>query len=185
MRCCPLLLAVVACVSVVDATQAAPAGPPITRIKAIRALTPDEGAEGHRVRIRGVVAHFDVIGHGLLFVHDGKAGQFVEAPQGGEPTGWRSLRVGELIEIEGHTVRGGFAPNVVAERIRKLGRGALPQPKQLPYGQLLTGRHDCDYVEIEGIVQRAFIFNHLLKYCGRRHSSQGASSPRDDACCAK
>src|SRR5919106_2140520 len=159
MRCGLLLSVVVACLSVVHATQASPpAGAPITRIKAIRALTPDQGAEGHPVRVRGVVAHFDEIGRGLLFLHDGESGQFVTGPAHAEVVAvWRTLRTGDLVEIEGRTVRGGFAPNVEAQTIRKLGRAPLPDPKHLPYGLLLTGRYDCDFVEIEGIIQRTWL----------------------------
>lgn len=133
---------------------------PLTKIKAIRALTQDEGAQGYRVRIRGIVTHFDESGHTLLFLHDGESGQYVDPPQQGNQDAlavWKLLRRGDVIEIEGRTVRGGFAPNVLPERIRRLGRGPLPASKRVPYGLLLTGRYDCDYVEIEGVVQRAWV----------------------------
>lgn len=134
-----------------------PSGP-LTTIKAVRALTSDEGAWGYRVRIRGTVTHFDEIGRGLLFVHDGESGQFVEAPQGADALAvWKQLHRGDVVEIEGRTSRGGFAPNVLTETIRRVGRAPLPEPKRLAHGQLLSGRFDCEYVEIEGVVQRAWL----------------------------
>ena len=60
-----------------------------------------------------------------------------------------------LVEIEGRTERGGFAPNVVPKVIRRLGPASLPRPKTIAFGSMLSGRHDCDYVEITGVVQRA------------------------------
>lgn len=130
----------------------------LTRIRDIRALTSDQGAYGYRVRIRGTVTHFDEIGRGLLFIHDGEAGQFIDIPERADlQDTWKALRRGDIVDIEGRTVRGGFAPNVEPESIRRVGRAALPEPKRLPFGPLLTGRHDCDYVEIEGIVQRVWL----------------------------
>jgi signal transduction histidine kinase len=140
------------------AETARPPAPLLTQIQDIRALTSDEGARGHRVRIRGTVTHFDEIGRGLLFIHDGRFGQFVDIPERADlHDTWKALRRGDVVEIEGRTVRGGFAPNVRPEIVRVFGRGSLPEPKALPIGQLLTGRHDCDYVEIEGVVQRVWL----------------------------
>jgi signal transduction histidine kinase len=53
-------------------------------------------------------------------------------------------------------VRGGFAPNVEPAVIRRLGRSPLPTPKRIAFASMLTGRHDCDYVEIVGVVQRTW-----------------------------
>jgi signal transduction histidine kinase len=133
--------------------------PTLTRIAAIRALAADAGARGYRVRVRGIITHFDEIGQGLLFLHDGEAGQFVEPPEPGGDVErvFRTLRHGDVVEIEGRTVRGGFAPNVKPEVIRKVGTAAMPLVKHLSYPQLLSGRHDCDYVEVEGVVQRAWL----------------------------
>ncbi len=70
---------------------------------------------------------------------------------------WRDARRGDLVEIDGRTIRGGFAPNVQPSRVTRLGTAALPAPKRIPYTSMLTGRHDCDYVEILGVVQRAWL----------------------------
>jgi two-component sensor histidine kinase len=132
--------------------------PLLTNIRAIRTLSQDDGARGYLVRIRATVTHFDEGQATGLLVHDGHFGQFVLAPTRPDTTAvWRTLRAGDDIEIEGRTVRGGFAPNVQPDAIRKLGRAPLPIPKRLPYAALITGRHDCDYVEIEGVVQRTWV----------------------------
>jgi len=142
------------------AAQGAAASPPlssITTIKAIRALSQDEGAKGYPVRIRGVVTHFDEGADSGLIIHDGDFGQFIVAPE--QPSAlavWRELKQGDAVEIVGHTVRGGFAPNVIPAVILRHGPGKLPTPKRIAFGSMLTGRNDCDYVEIEGVVQRTW-----------------------------
>jgi signal transduction histidine kinase len=124
--------------------------PRLTRVKAIRDLSPDEAARRYPVRIRGTVTYVDESWPSGIIVHDGDAGQFVLYS---EKTG---LRQGDRVEVEGVTIRGGFAPNVQPERVRRLGRGALPTPKRPPYPELLTGRYDCEYVEVDGVGQRAW-----------------------------
>jgi signal transduction histidine kinase len=131
--------------------------PLLTRIAHIRALSQDGGARGYRVHIQATVTHFDRVGGNSLVVHDGEFGQFVMPPANVAAVGaWSDLEPGDLVEIEGHTVRGGFAPNVQPEKVRKLGRAALPRARSIPSSAMLTGRYDCDYVEIAGVVQRAW-----------------------------
>jgi signal transduction histidine kinase len=132
--------------------------PLLTRIEDIRALSQDAGALGYPVRIRGTVTHFDEVQHMTLIVHDGSFGQFVADPANPGKLGtWAELRQGDLIEIEGRTVRGGFAPNVEPSRVRKLGRGVVPSGRSIAYSAMLTGRYDCDYVGVVGVIQRAWL----------------------------
>jgi signal transduction histidine kinase len=131
--------------------------PTLTTIKAIRALSQDDGAKGYPVLIHGTVTHFDEQAANGLIVHDGELGQFVASPESGPVLGvWRALKQGDNVEIEGRTIRGGFAPNVLPAVIRRLGPGVMPTPKRFSFVSLQTGRHDCDYVEIVGVVQRAW-----------------------------
>ena len=141
------------------AQQATPEPLPVlTTIKAVRALSQDEGGKGYPVRVRATVTHYDERGRSGLMIHDGHFGQFIVAPPNAAAlASWRNLKRGELIEIEGRTERGGFAPNVVPDTIRHIGRAPLPAPKRIAYASMLTGRHDCDYVEIVGVVQRAWL----------------------------
>jgi signal transduction histidine kinase len=138
-----------------------PAGAPphlLTSIQEIRALSQDEGARAYRVKVRGVVTHVDEKADVGLMLHDGEFGQFVVPPS--EPAAmvlWRDLRHGDAVEIEGQTVRGGFAPNLQPEIVRRMGRAPLPRPKRIAFASMLTGRHDCDYIEVVGVVQRAWL----------------------------
>jgi signal transduction histidine kinase len=145
-------------VSTLAQTPAGAALPLLTNIRDIRALSQDEGAREYRVRIRGIVTHIDERDDHSLIVHDGKIGQFVMPPVNPQKAGsWLELERGDFVEIEGRTVRGGFAPNVQPEFVKTLGRAPMPAPKHISYTSMLTGRHDCDYVEILGVVQRAWL----------------------------
>jgi two-component sensor histidine kinase len=132
--------------------------PPIlTRIKAIRDLAPEEAALGRRVRIRGTITHLKEPAPAGIIIHDGEAGQFVLYDANhlsAHPE--IDLRRGDLVEVQGVTIQGGFAPDVVPQRITKLGRSSFPEPKHPSYAALMTGRYDCDYVEITGIGQRTW-----------------------------
>ena len=132
--------------------------PVITSIGAIRALSQDDAARGYPVRVRATVTHVDEQAHGTLIIHDGTLGQFVVNPANDVPVpAWSELRRGDVVEIDGRTERGGFAPNIRPAAIRRVSRAPMPQPKQIPFAAMLTGRHDCDYVEIAGVIQRAWL----------------------------
>ena len=146
----PLVIAVMA------GGQPAPL-PVLTDIGAIRALSQAEAARGYPVKIRGTVTHFDELRSTGLFVFDGEYGQFVQPPASGSFRKWEPIRTGELIEITGRTIRGGFAPNVQPDEIRLLGRSGWPSPRHVTYASLLTGRHDCEFVEVTGVIRRTWL----------------------------
>jgi signal transduction histidine kinase len=132
--------------------------PLLIRIQDIRALSQDGGALGYPVRIRATVTHFDQVQKQTLVVHDGAFGQFVMPPDNPASVGdWADLETGDLVEIQGRTARGGFAPNVIPEQVRKLGRAPLPEERTIAYSAMLTGRYDCEYVGLVGVVQRAWL----------------------------
>jgi signal transduction histidine kinase len=152
-----ILAAIIVGLSSVASAAGDPPPPLLTNIKAIRALSPDEAAVGRRVRIRGTITHLKEPAPAGMIVHDGNAGQFVlydRAHFSAHPD--LDLRRGDLVEVEGVTVQGGFAPDVVPQRITKVGDSSFPEPKHPSYAALMTGRYDCDYVEITGIGQRTW-----------------------------
>jgi signal transduction histidine kinase len=142
------------------AAQGAPAPrlPVLSTVSAIRALSQDESARGYPVRVRATVTHVDETAHGTLVIHDGTLGQFVFPPADGITIpAWAELRRGDLVDIEGRTERGGFAPILRPSAVHRLGRGPMPRPKEIPFAAMLTGRHDCDFVEIVGVIQRTWV----------------------------
>jgi signal transduction histidine kinase len=143
-------------IAMVAGGQGAPL-PLLGEITAIRALSQSEAARGYPVRIRGVITHFDELRSNGLVIFDGTSGQFIQPAAGGSLVAWGPIRNGDTIEISGHTVRGGFAPNVVPDEIRNFGAIVKPLPLHVPYASLLSGRQDCEYVEVTGVIRRAWV----------------------------
>jgi signal transduction histidine kinase len=132
--------------------------PTLTTIQAIRAISQDAAARAYPVRVRATITHVDELAHVSLIIHDGQFGQFVMPPVTvASVPEWTALKRGDLVDIEGRTERGGFAPNIRPTAVHRVGTAALPQPKQIPFSSMLTGRHDCEYVEIDGIIQRTWL----------------------------
>ena len=107
--------------------------------------------------MRGIVTHFDEQADTGLIIHDGQFGQYMMDPDPKASISiWADLQQGDTIEIEGRTARGGFAPNIIPTGVRRLGHTQPPEAKHISFQSMQTGRHDCDYVEIEGVIQRAW-----------------------------
>jgi PAS domain S-box-containing protein len=122
--------------------------PLLTLTAQVRQLTPEKAALGYPVQLRGVVTYYG--GQGWeLFVQDPTGGIYVET--GDEDV---HVRAGDRVEVSGIT-SGGFAPQVTEHHIRVLGQAALPPPNRVTFKDLLSGKEDSQWVELEGIVHAA------------------------------
>ena len=114
---------------------------PLTAIQAIRALTPEIAARRRRALVRGTITYINEREPAGIIVHDGSAGLFVHYG----PTYFRTqpridLHPGDVVDVEGYTTGEGFAPALIPEVVRRLGRSPLPPAKHVPYAALLE-RH--------------------------------------------
>jgi signal transduction histidine kinase len=122
--------------------------PVLTNAEQVHWLTRKEAAGGQHVLIRGVITcalpEFEA-----AVVQDFTGGIYIDRwnPLLGKPP-----QVGELVEVEGLTDPGGFAPRVHVVRITRLGIGELPLPVHPYWDQLINGSLDTQFVEIQGIV---------------------------------
>jgi signal transduction histidine kinase len=117
----------------------------LTNIAQIRRLTPDQIQSHPRVKIRGVIT-------GLLggFVQDDTAGIEVDFAQ---PERRKLTALGDYIELDGSAEQADFGnPMILAQRVVVLGRGKLPEPQKLSLSQLMNGRVDGQWVEVQGVV---------------------------------
>jgi signal transduction histidine kinase len=131
---------------------------PLTAISAIRALTPEIANRGRRVIVRGTVTYINERDPAGIIVHDGSAGLFVRYGRRyflKQPR--LELHPGDVVDVEGYTSAEGFAPDVVPDSVRRVGRSALPPAKRVPYASLLSGVFDCEYIEVVGVGQRAWV----------------------------
>ncbi len=117
----------------------------------VRRLTADEAAKHHPVRLRGVITAYD---QSLFyrFIQDDTAGIYL-----GDSANLPALTGGQLVEIQGITSPGEYAPVVLPQHIQILGAGAWPQPKPVSFEQLSSGQEDSQFVEIRGVVRSAYV----------------------------
>ena len=122
----------------------------LTNAEQVHKLTREEAAKGQRVLIRGVITcALPDPNFNAAVVQDHTAGIYIDhwnPPLGPRP------EVGGLVEIEGITDPGEFAPRVHATRMTWLGTGELPTPVQPYWDQLINGSLDTEFVEIEGVI---------------------------------
>ncbi len=131
--------------------------PAITRIAAIRSLSKEEAKKSLPVHIRGVVIWQS---SDSFVVHDGERGIYVDRRIAREREIWKSgdqpiteTEVGALIDMEGVTDPGGYAPTILPRMIKRVGSGMPPQPSRLSLERLLSGSEDSQWIEVEGVVQ--------------------------------
>jgi signal transduction histidine kinase len=133
---------------------------PLTSVAQIRSLSREESAKALPVRLRGVVTWQDSDAMPSFFVHDGQWNIWVGRSiaqsrmiwQGGRPPA-KDCEVGALVEIEGVTDPGGYAPCVLPARFKRVGSSPLPEARRIPVERLLSGSEDGQLVEVEGVVQ--------------------------------
>jgi len=131
---------------------AEPSGPVVlTTAAQVRALTEVEASRGVPVHLRGVYIG-DADPRGIAFViQDETDGIYIQGPAALVA----GMGRGDLLEVEGVSDPGGFAPYVVAQKIHKIGRRPIPEPIRVTLDDLNAGQMDAKWIEISGIVRSA------------------------------
>jgi PAS domain S-box-containing protein len=125
----------------------------------VRQLTPEQAARHYPVRLRGVLTFFDQVQF-YRFFQDDTAGIYLFPS---DALTNAALATGELVEIEGQTSPGEYAPTVTPQQTKILGAGTFPPAKPVSYEDLASGGEDSQFVEIHGIV-RAVSLDAQTKY---------------------
>lgn len=129
--------------------------PVLTNVAQIRALSADEATRKLPVRIRGVVTFMDPDLF-VAFIRDETGGAYF-SPRGSTAGPVARCRVGDLVELEGFTNPGRFAPHIVnivsPPRVRVLGHPGLPEPRRLAPQELINPANHCERIEIVGVVR--------------------------------
>jgi signal transduction histidine kinase/DNA-binding response OmpR family regulator len=124
----------------------------LTNTHAAHSLTSEESARKYPVHLRAVVTYYDPYidpRHGVLFVCDSSGCIFVSVPS--QPV--LPLNAGTLIDLEGVTGLGGFAPIIEQPKIRVVGVSHVPaEAPRVSLTQMMTGAKDGQWVEVEGLV---------------------------------
>lgn len=128
---------------IVEHPVADPFALPVIRIGDIG--MPGTVSLGHRIHTRGVITsawgddhHFSMMGEG--------AGIFVtsESPV--------VLQVGTLVDVVGFPANGDYSIYLDYATLRRIGTSPVPPPMQLSAAQALSGGHDAEPIETEGII---------------------------------
>jgi len=126
--------------------------PVLTTTRQAHSLTYEETLRRYPVHLKAVVTYYDPYvdaRHSALFVHDSTGAVFAAIPS----TPILPLHAGALIELEGVSGPGDFAPVVEGARVRILGESRVPaEAPRVGLARLLTGAEDGQWVEIEGLV---------------------------------
>jgi signal transduction histidine kinase len=138
-----ILLSTLVCFSASQAGEL----PRLTSVRQVREISPEQAAQGYPARMRGVVTFCDAKADVGFFLQDGPTGIYVKLGEG------TNVNAGDEVEIEGPTQPGDYVPMVLAERVRLLGRASLPTADPLGYEQLASGKEDCQWVEVQGVVR--------------------------------
>ncbi len=121
----------------------------LTNVGQIRLLSPGEAGRKLPVRLRAVVIGESEAGGEGFAVHDGEASIYMRA----STAVVAQLHPGELVEVEGVTDPGEFAPFVRVRQLRKLGKAPVPEPRRVTFDEIASGRLDAQWVEVRGIVR--------------------------------
>lgn len=118
----------------------------LTTVRQVHQLAPGEARRNYPVHLRAVVTYHSPAWK-AAFVQDSTGGIFIKLAEGVEP------KPGQLVEIDGQSGPGDFAPIIERARLLTLGTTAMPIPPRLSIDDLLTGRYDSNWVEAEGVVE--------------------------------
>lgn len=122
-------------------------GEELTTAAAVRGLTVEQAQQPMRVHLRGVVTFFDASLYDR-YIQDDTAGIYLQASTNTPP-----LVPGQVVDVEGVSGPGEYAPIIVPEKVRVMGQKALPVPTPVTYEQLASGQEDSQFVEITGVVR--------------------------------
>ena len=126
--------------------------PTLTTAHAAHSLTSEEAAREYPVHVRGVVTYYDPYidpRHAAIFICDASGCIFVKASA--HPI--LPIHAGTVIDVEGVSGAGDFAPIVDQPTIRVAGESHVPaQAPRVSLTHLMTGADDGQWIEVEGLV---------------------------------
>ncbi len=116
-------------------------------------LSNEEAARGYPVHLRAVIAFLDP-----TMINGERIGMFVQDSTGGvfvffSPGVVGALPAGTLIDFQGVTAPGEYAPVITLRQLKVIGYAGLPtKPDRPSLARLLSGAEDAQWVEVEGVV---------------------------------
>jgi signal transduction histidine kinase len=121
-------------------------GVPLTDVETVRRLSPAEAQRGLPVRIVGRLISSRPFGDGSGVIHDGHEAVWCRLGAS-KPDVW------QVVEAEGYTEAGAFAPVLRIEKWRPVNLAVPePVPRNVDATALQSGALDCQWAEIAGVL---------------------------------
>ena len=121
------------------------ASPTLVTVAAVKALTPEQAAEGRPVDLQGIVTFYDHAQQ-VFFFQDSTGPVYINVQRD------YPVVAGSRVEIRG-TTGPGYTTEIEPTEIRETSRGPLPQPTFVNYAEAALHENDCRFVTMEGIVR--------------------------------
>lgn len=121
----------------------------LTNAADVISLPPERAALSLRASVKGVVTAADPVLKGRFFIQDATGGVFVDNFNGRRP------EPGEVLEVDGITHPGAYAPIITAPQLHQLGTAPLPTAHRINVERLVSGAEDSQRIEISGLVRDA------------------------------
>ena len=120
----------------------------LTAVEQIHALPQSVARRGLPATLHGVVT----------YVYPNESAFFVQDATGGiytlpAPNSTGQVKPGQRVSITAFTAEGGFAPTIHNAAVKVEGAANFPKPPDVDLNELLSGRQDSDWIQVEGIVQ--------------------------------
>lgn len=122
--------------------------PVLTKIRQVRELSPAQAAWEYPVKIRGVITL--AYQHTRTYVQDESAGIYIRSRQ------FRGdFKAGDVVEIEGTSNPGWYAPIIVPTKMTVVGSAPLPESLPVSLFQMASGQYDGQWVEDNAVIRSA------------------------------
>jgi signal transduction histidine kinase len=122
----------------------------LTNVEQIRNLNAAQADQSLPVQLRGVVVDESQPRERAVILADQTAAIYLTA----KTNLFAPYHRNDLLEIEGTTIAGQFAPCVLTRVAHKIGWDKTPPARPVTYQQLITGAMDAQFVEIRGVVRQ-------------------------------
>ena len=126
----------------------------LTKVSQIRALSAAEAGRKVPIRLEGVIT-YAAPDFRVTFFQDETAGIYLFGEFDSQ------VAAGSLVQVDGNTTPGEYAPSIENATIRVVGHGALPAAPRESLDRLLTGVDDSQWVSVQGIVHSVAIEDRL------------------------
>ena len=118
----------------------------LTSVAQIRALTNAEAAKGYPVHLRALITFHNT--RKYCFAEDDTGAIYIMRQSLGY-----DLAAGQVVDVEGITEAGLYAPEILERHATVVGHAALPAPQEVNFEDLAARRFHCRRVEVEGVIR--------------------------------